>query len=217
MSIDQLQAAAVLFPLEAAAEKAASAPRVAAPTPAPAAPTPAATPAPAPAEETHAAKMDKLDKAMGLGKYTPGPDGKTPADAEVDAKVAAEVKQATDAKPEAVPAADIKAAEAMLDMKHPDAAAVAPVIADLKLSQEQVGKLSALRDQLQQQQSDAWAAESERAFVGRPHDLRDAKAAIAKYGSPELKAVLNSSGLGNHPALIKAFAQAFRGDLRNLL
>jgi hypothetical protein len=199
--IDQLQAANVLFPAEAAAE-AAKAP-AARPTPVA---QPAAAPAAAPAEETYEQKVDRLDKAMGLGKYAPGPDGKTPADAEA--------KPTADAKPEGVPAADIAAAEKMLDMQHPEASAVAPVIAELKLSHDQVAKLSALRDQLQEQQSAAWAAESAAAFstpAGR-QDIRDAQTAIARFGSPALRAVLNSSGLGNHPELVRFAAKALRSN-----
>jgi hypothetical protein len=197
--IDTLAAAAVLFPAEAAAE-AAKAPA------APAArPAPVAQPAAAQAEETYNQKMDKLDKAMGLGKYAPGAEGK-PADAEA--------KPAADAKPEAVPAADIAAAEKMLDMQHPDAATVAPVIAALGLTHEQVAKLSELRDQLQDRQAQAWAVESAAAFsspAGR-QDIRDAQTAIARFGSPELRAVLNSSGLGNNAEVIRFAAKMLRSN-----
>lgn len=39
-------------------------------------------------------------------------------------------------------------------------------------------------------------------------NLAYARAAIDAFGSPELKEILNASGLGNHPAVVKAFIQA---------
>lgn len=39
-------------------------------------------------------------------------------------------------------------------------------------------------------------------------NLAIARQAIEAFGTPELKDVLNSTGLGNHPAIIKAFVQA---------
>lgn len=40
-----------------------------------------------------------------------------------------------------------------------------------------------------------------------PENLATAKKALDTFGSPELRDVLNSTGFGNHPAIIKAFYQ----------
>jgi hypothetical protein len=39
-------------------------------------------------------------------------------------------------------------------------------------------------------------------------NLGIARKALDHFGTPELKDVLNASGLGNHPAVIKAFVKA---------
>lgn len=204
MSTDQAALAANLFPdlpLDAHAART-TAVAVQAAKPSPAAPVAAVQPV-AKAEETLDVAMDRMDKAFGLGKYTPGPDGKTVADREAEAA-------AGDAK-----AADAKAVE-WIDMSHPDAVAVAPVIADLKLSQEQTAKLETLHQRMNeaaaQRQAAVWVEESERVFAQDRTMLADAKLAIRTYGSAELKAVLNSSGLGNNATVIRAFANAWRSN-----
>lgn len=46
-------------------------------------------------------------------------------------------------------------------------------------------------------------------------NVKLAKDALAKFGGPELVEHLNTSGLGNHPALIKAFAAIGKGMLED--
>lgn len=51
----------------------------------------------------------------------------------------------------------------------------------------------------------AEASKTDKEFGGDllPESLAGAKAALAQFGSPELKDMLNSSGLGNHPEVIR--------------
>jgi hypothetical protein len=54
---------------------------------------------------------------------------------------------------------------------------------------------------------DALKADKEFGGAGYDANLAGARKAIAKFGSPELKAVLEQSGLGNHPELVRAFVR----------
>jgi hypothetical protein len=60
----------------------------------------------------------------------------------------------------------------------------------------------------------AWAEEvkADKQIGGASLDASMAVAsrAVAQFGSPELKELLNSSGLGNHPALVRAFVKIGR-------
>lgn len=100
-----------------------------------------------------------------------------------------------------------------IDQAHPDAAAATPIVQELGLGRDQVAKLEALHTQMTaaavERQSATWATEAQRL---PPADIQDAQAAVAQFGSPELRAVLNSTGLGNHPAVIRAFAKALRSN-----
>ena len=205
MSMDpQMTAAATLFPDLPINNDAARAIPAAKPTPAALAPV--AQPAPvAKVEETLDAANDRMDRAFGLGRYTPDAEGRTQADRDAEA------------------AAGAKAAEAQsadwFDMSHPDAATVAPVIADLKLNQDQTAKLETLHQQMTaaaiDRQAEAWAAEAQTMFAKDRTMLADAQSAIRTYGSAELKAVLNSTGLGSSPTVIRAFANAWRSNPMN--
>lgn len=94
---------------------------------------------------------------------------------------------------------------------------VDPVLRELGLSNEQANKLAATfaeyRASETQRQSDAYAqqveewgksARDDKEFGGAAFDenVKHAQAAIGKFGSPELKAML-ADGLGNHPELIR--------------
>ncbi|WP_428539225.1 hypothetical protein [Rhodopila sp.] len=206
MTMDpQMTAAATLFPDLPINTDAARA--IPAAKPAPAAPAPVAQPAPVAKvdEQTLDAKADAMDRAFGLGKYAPGPDGKTAADREAEAAAGAKAAEASPAD--------------WIDHSHPDAAAVAPVIADLKLNQDQTAKLETLHQQMNaaaiDRQSAAWAAEAQTMFAKDRTMLADAQSAIRTYGSAELKAVLNSTGLGNNATVIRAFANAWRSNPMN--
>ncbi|MBN8925782.1 MAG: hypothetical protein J0H19_04080 [Rhodospirillales bacterium] len=100
-----------------------------------------------------------------------------------------------------------------LDMSHPEAATVAPVVAELGLRQEQVDRLIALRGELEAQatdrRSEAWAQQTRSSVPA--HELTSAVALVRTHGTPELRAVLNETGLGNHPAIIRFLAAVQRG------
>ena len=100
-----------------------------------------------------------------------------------------------------------------IDHTHADAPLVTPIVQELGLGREQTAKLEILHQQMTaaaiDRQSDAWATEAARL---PPQDIRDAQSAVARFGSPELKDVLNKTGIGNHPAVIRAFAKALRSN-----
>ncbi|WP_272962321.1 hypothetical protein [Alcanivorax jadensis] len=94
-----------------------------------------------------------------------------------------------------------------------------PIARELNLSNDQANKLaSEMLPKVQQRMSDNWqkqvdewkqAAESDKEFGGAKFEqtMTDARKALESYGSPELTEVLDQTGLGNHPALIRVFAQ----------
>ena len=176
---------ATLAALYPSATPAAPTPSATAPT-APVTPQPAAT-APAdakPAEESLEQRLERLFAS---------PEQKA-ADAAAEA-----------AKPAAMPD--------FIDQAHPDAAAATPIVQELGLGREQTAKLVALHEQMSaaaiDRQSNAWAAEA----ANLPQaDVSDAQTAMRQFASPELKAILNKTGLGNNPHLIAAFARALRSN-----
>lgn len=93
------------------------------------------------------------------------------------------------------------------------------VAKELKLTQEQAQKMLDLdvkRTQAQQsalqQAAVAWqdASKSDKEFGGDllAENMGLAKKALDAFGTPELKALLEQSGLGNHPEIIRAFYRA---------
>lgn len=132
---------------------------------------------------------------------------------------AAEPAKAEPAKP---------AAPEKYEFKAPDGQAFDPevlkayegVARELGLSQEGAQKvLDTVAPKLQEQQQAAieqtkaqWAEQSkaDKEFGGdkMPEHLAVAKKALDKFGSPELRQLLNDSGLGNHPEIIRAFYRA---------
>lgn len=87
-----------------------------------------------------------------------------------------------------------------------------------KLSKEEVAGLLALREKETQKQRDAFVAEQEKWVADIKADkeiggdkfdenLAVAKQALATFGTPGLKDLLNSTGFGNHPEVIKAFVK----------
>lgn len=96
--------------------------------------------------------------------------------------------------------------------------AFTPVAKDMKLSQEQAQRLVAVYADIQQRQAEAHAAqvaEWGKAVVadkeiGGPKMIENVEAANAllrRFGTPELDAVLKSTGLGNHPEMVRVLAR----------
>lgn len=101
---------------------------------------------------------------------------------------------------------------------------ISPVLKEVGLSQENAQKLvDAYAPYIQQQvdaqqgkvvsdwdkQVDDWKAETTKELGAMfKEDLGIAAKFIDKFGSPELRDVLNQTGLGNHPELVKAFVKA---------
>lgn len=87
---------------------------------------------------------------------------------------------------------------------------------DLKLSQADAQKVADVGAKMAQRQAEkhqatvqSWveAVKSDKDIGGDKlnENMAVARKAIETYGSPELKDVLNATGLGNHPAFVKAF------------
>lgn len=71
---------------------------------------------------------------------------------------------------------------------------------DEKFALEQVGQVLG-------QQRDSWgkALKTDKEIGGKDYDknIQASQRAIARFGSPELKAILESTGLGNHPEFVR--------------
>lgn len=98
-----------------------------------------------------------------------------------------------------------------------------PVFKELGLSQEQAQKLVDIQaahvQASQQRQADAfnqtkqdWANQSknDKEFGGDKFNesIADAQLFINEFGSPDLKKLMDDTGLGNHPEVIRAFTRA---------
>lgn len=93
-----------------------------------------------------------------------------------------------------------------------------PTLKELGVTQENAQKLVDKYAELQQaqdkaaetafnEQVDKWFSESkaDKEFGGALFDesMQSAQKAIGKYGTPQLKELLNQSGLGNHPEIVR--------------
>ena len=197
-------------PAAAAPASAAAAPAAAPAAPAAAAPAPAATPAPAaaapaPAEPAKPAASPEPRKTI-LGGAP---------------------KSGEPAKPAAAAAAPEGAPEKYADFKLPEGVTADPKLMEafsatakeLGLSQEKAQKFVDLQAQNVKAEIDArltafntqietWEKET-RAHFGANADKEFANAAraVEQIGTPELRTLLNESGLGSHPELVKFFAK----------
>lgn len=97
-----------------------------------------------------------------------------------------------------------------------------PIAKELGLTQEQADKMVALHadslQRAQQQARDNWAQQQETwendlrndpDFGGAKFDenVGAAMKAVEKFGTPGLKEALESTGMGNHPELVRTFAE----------
>lgn len=96
-----------------------------------------------------------------------------------------------------------------------------PIARELNLTNEQAQKMvdlygTKIMPMVQKQQAEAWQAQTEQWAADVKADkeiggdkltanLSAAQRALEQFGDPELKEYLDSTGLGNHPALVKAF------------
>lgn len=153
-------------------------------------------------------------------------------EAKVEAKAEPETK--TEAKPDEGKAKDDKPAVPekyefkFEDGVEVDAAALdafAPVLKEAGLTQEQAQKLadvyasqmarvqeSLVEQHAKQVQEWAKSVRDDKEIGGANFDanIKVAQRAIARFGDAELKQVLDQYGLGNHPALVRAFLKAGR-------
>lgn len=130
-----------------------------------------------------------------------------------------ETKEATgeetsksDGKPAVPDVYEFKASEGMT-LDQGAITLVTPVLKELGVSQEGAQKLADTFVQIQAQQlatqSARWLeqARADKQIGGTAFDAnaKIAQQAFANYATPELKSFLDSTGLGNHPELLKAF------------
>lgn len=96
-----------------------------------------------------------------------------------------------------------------------------PIARELNLTNEQAQKMvdlygTKIMPMVQKQQAEAWQKTTEQWAADVKADkeiggdkltanLSAAQRALEQFGDPELKEYLDSTGLGNHPALVKAF------------
>lgn len=89
---------------------------------------------------------------------------------------------------------------------------------DLKLPKDQAQRIVDIATQREQARAEAfettkrgWAeATTADKELGKPENLALALKAVETFGTPELKMVLDSSGLGNHPEVVRAFLKIGR-------
>jgi hypothetical protein len=179
-----------------------------APAPAPVAATPAATPAAAPAATPAAAPAADA-------KPSEAPDGKPAADAKPDDKGAsvAPEKYEDFKLPETLKAdAPIMGKFAEWAKSHNLTQEAAQGAVDLA-AEMQTGTAQQFQTAMEAQ-STKWASESkaDKEFGGDKFDenLGIAKTAMDKFGTPELKNLLEQSKLGNHPEVVRFFVRAGR-------
>lgn len=160
-----------------------------------------------PAEGAAATNGDQLADGVKQDDATKGKDGD------------ADQANKGDDKGDAVPAeyADFTAPDG-LSMDSEVMGNFKSLAKDLNLSQEKAQKVADLGTRLVQKTQEAqqqalqaevaeWAtaSQNDKEFGGDKlqENLGSAKAALEQFGSPELKTMLNTSGLGNHPEVIR--------------
>lgn len=175
-------------------------------------------PAPAGQEATPEAQQDGAAKPEGDGAaQKPEGEGEKP-----DAEKTGDKKD-DDKKPEGAPEAyEFKAPEGG-ELDKEAVAQFEPIARELNLSQEQAQKLvdlygSKVMPQLMKQQADTWqkqvadwgtAAKEDAEIGGDKFDgnLTRAKQAMDKFATPQLREFLETTGMGNHPELIRVFVK----------
>lgn len=181
--------------------------------PAPSEPAAPAADAPAPAADPAKPEGDKPQPGAEGDK----PQDDKPADGDKPAEKPDDKEQKQDGAPEKY---EFKPAEG----QELDTAALEqfePIARELNLTNEQAQKMvdlygTKIMPMVQKQQAESWQKTTEQWAADVKSDkeiggdkltanLSAAQRALDQFGTPELKEYLDSTGLGNHPALVKAF------------
>ncbi|MBN4831713.1 peptidase [Enterobacter hormaechei] len=181
--------------------------------PAPSEPAAPAADAPAPAADPAKPEGDKPQPGAEGDK----PQDDKPADGDKPAEKPDDKEQKQDGAPEKY---EFKPAEG----QELDTAALEqfePIARELNLTNEQAQKMvdlygTKIMPMVQKQQAESWQKTTEQWAADVKADkeiggdkltanLSAAQRALDQFGTPELKEYLDSTGLGNHPALVKAF------------
>jgi hypothetical protein len=148
------------------------------------------------------------------------------ADKPADTSATGDSQGADGAKPEETKTDEVKVPDSY-DLKMPDgieldkasAEEFTTIAKELKLDQTAAQKLADIAAKQAQRQVEAHAklveswvekVKTDKEIGGDKleENLGIARKALDTFGTPELKDVLNASGLGNHPEVIKAFVKA---------
>lgn len=144
-------------------------------------------------------------------------------EAELAAEKEAAEKAEKDKKPEGAPEKyEFKAGEGV-ELDQEALKDFEPLARELNLTNEQAQKMVDLYSgkilpMVQKQQAEAWQkqtegwaeavkADKEIGGANLTSSISTAQRALETFGSPELKEYLNTTGLGNHPELIKVFVK----------
>lgn len=180
--------------------------------PAPSEPSAPAADAPAPAADPAKPEGDKPQPGTEGDK----PQEDKPADGEKPADKPDDKEQKQEGAPEKY---EFKAGEGV-ELDTEALKDFEPVARELNLTNEQAQKLVDAYPKIlagvQQRQAEAWQKQTEGWAETVKADkeiggdkltanLSAAQRALEQFGDPELKEYLDSTGLGNHPALVKAF------------
>ncbi|MBS0808083.1 peptidase [Enterobacter hormaechei] len=180
--------------------------------PAPSEPSAPAADAPAPAADPAKPEGDKPQPGAEGDK----PQDDKPADGEKPADKPEDKEQKQEGAPEKY---EFTAGEGV-ELDSEALKDFEPVARDLNLTNEQAQKLVDAYPKIlagvQQRQAEAWQLQTEQWAADVKADkelggdkltanLSAAQRALEQFGDPELKEYLDSTGLGNHPALVKAF------------
>ncbi|MEB0942242.1 peptidase [Citrobacter braakii] len=181
--------------------------------------------APAPSEPAAPAadaQAPAADQAKPEGdKPQPGTEGDKPNDDKpADGDKPADKPDEKEQKPEGAPEKYEFTAGEGVELDTEALKDFEPVARELNLTNDQAQKLvdayPKIMAGVQQRQAEAWQAQTEQWAADVKADkeiggdkltanLSAAQRALEQFGDPELKEYLDSTGLGNHPALVKAF------------
>ncbi|WP_431612846.1 peptidase [Enterobacter chengduensis] len=182
--------------------------------PAPSEPASPAAESPAPAGEPAKTEGDKPQPGAEGDK----PQEDKPADGDKPAEKPGDKEQKQEGAPEKY---EFKAGEGV-ELDTEALKDFEPVARDLNLTNEQAQKLVDAYPKIlagvQQRQAEAWQAQTEQWAADVKADkeiggdkltanLSAAQRALDLFGTPELKEYLNTTGLGNHPDLVKTFVK----------